>query len=169
MDSAERERVHLRAATEEDDPFLYQVYASTRAEEMARVPWNEAQKAAFLRMQWEAQQLHYRTHNPNSTHDIILLDTETVGRIYVSRRETEIRILDITILPEYRNRGVGTPLIEELMREAALARLPLNIFVESFNPSVRLFERLGFSIRESDGINQLMEWRAQVSATPSID
>ena len=158
--SAEGERVHLRAVMAEDDPFLYQLYASTRAEEMARVPWDEAQQQAFLRMQWEAQQLHYQTHNPNSTHDIILLGAKPTGRLYVSRRKTEIRILDITILPEYRNRGLGTPLIKELMREAAQAGLPLNIFVESFNPSVRLFERLGFSIKESDGINQLMEWRA---------
>jgi ribosomal protein S18 acetylase RimI-like enzyme len=160
MASADRERVHLRAVTAEDDPFLYKVYASTRADEMARVPWDEAQKAAFLRMQWEAQQLHYQTHNPNSTHDLILLDKDAVGRLYVSRRKTEIRILDITILLEYRNRGLGTPLIKELMREAAQARLPLNLYVESFNPSLHLFERLGFSIVESDGINQLMEWRA---------
>ena len=160
MDSAERERVHLRAATEEDDPFLYKVYACTRAEEMALVPWDEAQQQAFLRMQWEAQQLHYRTHNPNSTHDIILLGEEAVGRIYVSRRETEIRILDLTILPEYRNRGLGTHLLKDLRREAALVRLPLNIFVESFNPALRLFERLGFFLKESDGINQLMEWRS---------
>jgi len=158
--SARDGRVRLRTATEEDDAFLYQVYASTRAEEMARVPWDKAQQEAFLRMQWDAQQLHYRTHNPQGTHDIILLDEEAIGRLYVSRREAEIRILDITILPEYRNRGLGTPLIKELMREAALARLPLNIFVESFNPSMRLFERLGFSVKESDGINQLMEWRA---------
>jgi GNAT superfamily N-acetyltransferase len=160
MTSASSGRVHLRTATQEDNAFLFKVYASTRAEEMERVPWDEAQKEAFLGMQWNAQQIHYRTYNPNATHDIILLDEDAVGRIYVARREAEIRIMDITILPEYRNRGLGTPLIEGLMREAALAHLPLTIFVESFNPSLRLFERLGFSMVKSDGVNQLMEWRA---------
>jgi|SRR5947209_15813143 len=153
--------VTLRPVILEDEAFLLEVYASTRAEELSRVPWDEAQREAFLKMQFAAQQLHYRTHNPNATHDLILLDGHAVGRLYVSRREREIRILDITLLPEHRNKGIGTPLIEELMREAAQAGKPLTIYVESFNPSLRLFERLGFSKIEDDGINYLMEWREE--------
>ncbi|HEX8846817.1 MAG TPA: GNAT family N-acetyltransferase [Pyrinomonadaceae bacterium] len=151
--------VTLRPVTPEDEEFLLKVYASVRAEEMARVPWSDAQREAFLRMQFAAQQLHYRQHNPAATHDIILLDGHAVGRLYVSRRENEIRILDITVLPEYRSQGIGTPLIKELMAEAEEAGKPLNIWVESFNPSLRFFERLGFVKLEDDGINRLMEWK----------
>ena len=128
---------------------------------MARVPWDEAQKEAFLTMQFGSQQLHYRTHNPEATHDIILLDGSPAGRLYVARRARELRILDITLLPAFRNQGIGTPLIKELMTEAARAGKPLTIYVESFNPSLRLFERLGFKMIEEDGINRLMEWRAE--------
>jgi RimJ/RimL family protein N-acetyltransferase len=159
--TAQPAHVTLRTAAPEDDAFLLKVYASTRADELAQVPWSEEQRRAFLRMQFDAQLLHYRTHNPAATYDLILLKGEPIGRLYVARREREIRILDITILPEYRNRGIGTPLIKELMAEAALAGKPLNIYVESFNPSLRLFERLGFvKTEEDDGINRLMEWRA---------
>src|SRR5688572_24558818 len=105
-------RVTLRSAAAGDEEFLVKVYASTRAEELARVPWSEAQRAAFVRMQFDAQQLHYRTHNPTATHDIILLDGRAVGRLYVARREYEIRILDITLLPEHRGSGTGTFLLK---------------------------------------------------------
>jgi RimJ/RimL family protein N-acetyltransferase len=150
----------LRAATSEDEAFLLKTYASIRADELAQVPWSEEQRAAFVKMQFDAQQLHYRTHNPNATHDIILLEGRPVGRLYVARRESEVRILDITVLPEYRNRGIGTRLIKALMREAGSMEKPLNIYVESFNPSRRLFERLGFvKTDEGDEVNWLLEWR----------
>jgi len=153
--------VTLSPVTTEDEAFLYQVYAATRAEEMAQVPWNESQQEAFLKMQFSAQQLHYRTYYPDSTHDIILLDAHPIGRLYVARSAEAISILDITILPEHRNKSVGTSLIRRLMDEAAEAGKPLTIYVESFNPSLKLFERLGFSKIEEDGINYLMEWRSQ--------
>jgi ribosomal protein S18 acetylase RimI-like enzyme len=153
--------VTLRPAVPDDEAFLLKVYASVRADELARVPWSEAQREAFVKMQFDAQQLHYRAHNPEATHDIILLGGQPAGRLYVARREREIRILDITVLPEYRNRGIGTPLIKELMVEAAKAGKPLNVYVESFNPSLRLFGRLGFvKTEEADEVNWLMEWRA---------
>ena len=151
--------VTLRPVAPEDEELLLELYASVRAEELAQVPWSDAQREAFVRMQFAAQQSHYRQHNPQATHDLILLDAQPVGRLYVARREREIRILDITILPAYRNRGLGTPLIRNLMSEAEGLGLPLNIWVESFNPSHRLFERLGFAVVEDDGVNHLMEWR----------
>jgi GNAT superfamily N-acetyltransferase len=151
--------VTLRPATPEDEEFLLRVYASVRQEELAQVPWSDAQKEGFLRSQFAAQQLHYRKHNPGATHDIILLDEEAIGRLYVARREAEIRILDITILSEHRNKGIGTPLIKSLMDEAERAGKPLNIWVESYNPSHHLFERLGFLKVEDDRVNHLMEWR----------
>lgn len=153
--------VSLRPVTEEDMPLLYQAYASTRAAEMAMVPWTDAQREAFLRMQFNAQLLHYGKFHPNSTHDIILSGAQPVGRIYVSREENDdIRILDVTILPEYRSRGIGTPLIRALMAEAEREGKSLSIHVESYNPSHRLFERLGFVVIEDDGVNHLMQWRA---------
>jgi RimJ/RimL family protein N-acetyltransferase len=151
--------VTLRPVTPEDEEFLLRVYASVRAEELARVPWSDAQKEAFVKAQFAAQQLHYQQHNPGATHDIILLNEQSIGRLYVARRDAEIRIMDITILPEHRNQGLGTPLIKDLMDEAARMAKPLTIWVESFNPSHRLFERLGFLIREDDRVNHLMEWR----------
>ncbi|HKQ73048.1 MAG TPA: GNAT family N-acetyltransferase [Blastocatellia bacterium] len=149
----------LRLVRPEDEAFLCEVYASARAEELALTNWNEAQREAFIKMQFAAQLQHYRSRYPEAEHQIILLNDLPVGRIYVDRRPTEIRILDITILPEYRNLGIGAPLIEKLLAEAAETAKTVSIYIENYNRSQRLFARLGFSPIEDNGFQALMEWR----------
>jgi len=85
------------------------------------------------------------------------LNDRSVGRLYVARTEEYIEIMDITLLPQERNSGTGTSLIKALIDEATRLR-PLRIYVETFNPSLRLFERLGFKAVEEHGIQLLMEW-----------
>src|SRR5262245_4210903 len=148
----------LRAATPGDDPFLCQVYATTRSSELALVAWPDEQKASFVETQFRAQARHYRAHYPDTTFDVILLDGQKAGRIYVSRWPDEIRIVDITLLPEFCGRGIGSSLLQRLQAEARAARKPLRIHVERFNPALRLYERLGFREIEDKGVYLFMEW-----------
>ena len=151
--------ITLREVTAADEAFLLEVYASARARELALVPWSKEQRAAFLRFQFDAQHSHYRTHFPEASYQIVLNDAELAGRLYVFRNHAEIRILDITLLPQYRNMGLGTKLIGELVAEARKTAKPIGIWVEQFNPSQNLFQRLGFSRIQEDGYNYLMQWR----------
>lgn len=153
--------ITLRPIEPDDEPFLLEVYGSTRSEEMALVPWTEEQREAFVKWQFVAQHTHYTQQYPDGNFMIILDRERAVGRLYVARLEAQIRIMDITLLPEERGRGIGTSLMRELMDEAAKAEKPLRINVESFNRSLRLFERLGFSPIEVDGFYVLMEYRTQ--------
>jgi GNAT superfamily N-acetyltransferase len=153
--------VTFRSAASEDEPFLLKVYASTRADEIALTNWAPDQIDAFIKMQFAAQQLDYRTRHPQGEYLIILIDARPVGRLYVSENEDEIRILDITILPGHRSAGIGTSIIETLTREARQAGKPLTIYVESYNPSMRLFERLGFVRSGESGYSYLMKWPAR--------
>jgi RimJ/RimL family protein N-acetyltransferase len=137
-----------------DEPFLIELYAGTRAEEMALVPWSEEQKSAFVLYH---QRQHYQKIYHEASHDIILADDRKVGRLYVARLPAEIRIVDITIVSPDRNGGIGTYLLKRLMTEAASVHKRLRIYVESFDPSIRLFERLGFLRMEEQGIHILME------------
>lgn len=148
----------LRPTAPDDEPFLYDVFASTRSEEMKLLPWDEAMKEAFLKQQFAAQRDYYLQHYPDAQYQIILLDERPVGRLYVHRRENEIRILDITILPQYRSAGLGTPLVKEVMSEGERSGLAVSIYVDNFSPAIRLFERLGFSKIEENGINVLFKW-----------
>ena len=152
--------VALRPATSDDEPFLTRVYAGTRAAELAAVSWTEVEKAAFLQMQFTAQAQYYREHYPDTSFDVVLFDAEPVGRLYVSRWTDELRIVDVALLPEFCNRGIGTMLLKGLQSEAAAARKPLRIHVERFNPALRLYERLGFSPIADRGVYLFMEWLA---------
>ena len=155
--SAVVEPIALRPVTPADESFLLDLYASTRADEIALVPWPDEQKQAFVLAQFKAQQEHYQKTYPDASHDIILFNDRPVGRLYVGRLDTEIRIVDITLHPRDRNRGIGSKLVKDLLAQASGCGKLLRIYVESFNPSLRLFERLGFSRSEEQGIHFLME------------
>ncbi len=151
--------IELRPIRPGDEPFLYEVYASTRQEELAVVPWDDAQKAAFLQMQFAAQHAHYQEHFAGAAFDIVLVDGQPAGRLYVARWPGEIRIIDVAILPTFRNRQLGTRLITRLQEEAAVARKPVRIHVERLNPALRLYERLGFRTIEDKGVYLFLEWQ----------
>ena len=151
--------ITLRDADPNDAPFLFAVYASTRAEEMALVPWNEEQRQGFLRMQFDAQHAYYHEQFPDAEYKVILAEGEPVGRFFVARDEKMIHILDLAVLPERRRNGVGSTLIQGLITEAETSGKTLQIYVESFNPSLCLFERLGFTKVAEEDFNLLLEWR----------
>lgn len=151
-------KVSLRAITTADEAFVREVYASTRDAEMAMVDWDDATKQAFLDQQFFAQSVHYATNHAGADFDLILLDGEPVGRLYVHRGDDEIHLLDIAILAPYRNRGIGTLLARQLMEEAEQRSVPMRLHVEMFNDGARrLYERLGFTPVEERGLYILME------------
>lgn len=156
--------IALRPASAEDTELLVAVYASTRAAELASTDWTEEQKDQFCRMQFQAQDTHYRQHYPGAQFAVIMNGAQAAGRLYVDRWPAEIRIMDIALLPEQRARGIGTHLLRQLQHEAAAAGKALTIHVERFNPALRLYERLGFRVKEDKGVYLLLEWTAPVSA-----
>jgi RimJ/RimL family protein N-acetyltransferase len=152
--------IRLRPITAADDAFLCALYGSTRTEELAPVPWSEEQKHAFLEMQFRAQSAHYATHYAGADFLIIELDGRPIGRLYIARWPDQIRIVDISLVPEQRGRGVGSGLLRQILDEGASSNRAVTIHVEDFNPAMRLYERLGFRPISSYGVYQLMEWRS---------
>ena len=148
----------LRPATEADREFLLELYAGTREEELAQVAWDDAMRGAFLEQQFSAQDHHYRANYPGATLDVIELDGERAGRLYVYRGEDDIRIMDIALAPPYRGRGIGTGLLKALMAEARSSGRSLSIHVEMQNPARSLYDRLGFVPVGEHGIYVLMKW-----------
>jgi len=152
--------LHFRPVADSDLPFLYRVYASTRAEELAPLPWSEDQKAAFLTQQFNAQHVEYRRNHPDADWLVILRAGEAIGRLYVDRTAREYNVIDIALLPARRGAGLGGAIMRDLMDEAAAVRKPLTIYVEKFNPALRLYRRLGFQTIEDNGVYDLMRWSA---------
>jgi GNAT superfamily N-acetyltransferase len=148
----------LRPATDADLPFLFRLYASTREEELATVvDWSAEQKQAFLRQQFEAQHAWYREQYPGAAFDVVEVEGKPAGRLYVDRWEREVRVVDISLLPEHRGRGRGGALLAALFAEADAAGKPVSVHVERFNPALRLYGRLGFAFREDKGVYLLLE------------
>ena len=161
-------RVTFRPIAPDDMDFLLRVYRSTREEELAMVvDWTAEQKDAFVRHQFDAQHSWYRDHYEGAQFEVVLIDGVPAGRLYVHRRNREIRLVDITLLPEFRKGGVGTSLLKDLLAEGEAAGKPVTIHVEVFNPAMRLYERLGFSPIEERGPYRLMEWRPSQLNTAS--
>jgi ribosomal protein S18 acetylase RimI-like enzyme len=133
------------------------VYASTREGELRLVPWDDAEKAQFLRMQFDAQAAWYREHYADASFDVVVVDGEPAGRLYVHRGPREIRIVDVTVLPEHRGNGIGTSLLRDLLAEADKSGKSVTIHVERLNPALRLYERLGFVLAEDRGVYLFLE------------
>lgn len=157
----------LRPIEPEDMPFLLRLYRSTREEELAMVvDWTDEQKDWFILMQFNAQHTWYQEHYVGASFDVILMDGVPAGRLYVHRREKEIRLVDISFLPEFRNRGLGTSLLRDLLAESEAVGKPLTIHVEKYNPAMRLYQRLGFHRIDETGPYDLMEWRPASAPSP---
>ncbi|QGZ35897.1 GNAT family N-acetyltransferase [Stappia indica] len=143
---------------EADLPFLFRLYASTREEELAPVPWSAEQKASFLAQQFQAQHSHYMQHFPQAEWLVIEFDSQPVGRLYLDTRETELRIIDIALMPAQRGRGSGRAILEDVLALAERGGRGVGIHVEQFNPAMRLYQRLGFVTCGETGVYHLMRW-----------
>lgn len=148
--------VVFRSIAAGDIPFLFQLYASTR-EDVVGLPWTPEQKHAFLVQQFNAQHTHYQQHYAGA--DFLILQSRGVdfGRMYLHRTPKEHRLMEITLLPEHRNQGFGTHLMEVLIQQAQEADLPLTLHVETFNPAYQLYRKLGFQDVRVHGLYMFME------------
>ena len=136
------------------------MFASTRAAELAALPWSDEQRTVFCDAQFDAQDRYYRQQFPDSTYDVVLQDGLEVGRLYVDRTGDEIVLLDIALLPERQGRGLGGALLRNLLAEAAGSDRPVLLHVERANPARRLYERLGFVEVEQGSVYDSLRWSA---------
>lgn len=152
-------RTVLREATESDKPFLLELYGSTREDELAVLPWDDREKADFIRMQFNAQKADYTRRFPAADLSIVIFDGRDAGRIWVNRDADEIRLLDIALLPDFRGQTIGTALLLQLQEESKNSGLPLRHSVHKTNlGAIQFYRRLGFEPVEDYQTHDLMEW-----------
>jgi GNAT superfamily N-acetyltransferase len=152
------ESIGVRPVTADDAEILLEIYKSSRGDDLRGLGWAEDRISEFLGMQYEAQQHFYESEYKLATEEIILWEGKPAGRLIVERREHEIRCVDVALLPEHRNRSIGSFLIQKLQDEARREKKPLRLQVIRFNRAVSLFERSGFVRTSETGTHFQMEW-----------
>lgn len=164
--------LQLSPITEGDTAQLCRIYASTRDEELKQVGWwTPEQKEAFLHFQFTAQHRYYQEHYPGAWFWLLLRKGAVIGRLYLqaTAASCSVRIIDITLLPPWRNRGIGRQLLLDIMAFAAARGQSITIHVESFNPAMHLYQRLGFqTVSTTNGVYHLLEWKTPVPLTTEL-
>lgn len=154
---AERQ-ITLREATPEDMEFLARLYFDTRRQEVAAWGWPLQQQEMFLRMQFDAQFRSYRSAFPDATNHIVCLDGSAVGHMLVGQEPSGTRLIDVALLEEHRNRGIGSGLLRQLLHECESQGRTLRLQVLQGNPAIRLYQRMGFLQSSTDPMYAQMEW-----------
>ena len=149
--------ITLQAITPKDTSFLVKLYGKTREKELAHTGWSQEQKTQFIRMQYDAQHAHYSTHFGKASFDLIYDNTTAIGRFYVCRNGNDIRIIDITLLPEYRGAGIGTHLLKAVINEAEQQYKEVSLHCEKTNTALQWYYKLGFNIEEKKDFHYLMK------------
>lgn len=159
--------ITLRPITDDDLAFLFQLYASTRAEEKALAGWGDEQWQQFILMQFDLQHSQYMRNYDHPSYDIIMHGQIPVGRLYVNRGQKEILIVDISLLPDFRGRGIGASLLRNVLREGENRGIPVTLHVERNNPALNLYRRLGFREEHFTEVFSFMKWHpGQPAANP---
>src|SRR5882762_8548929 len=151
-------RVELRAEEEGDGEFLARLYRDTRQSEVAQWGWPPEQESLFLKMQFEAQRRAFRQNFPAAAGQIVCIADAAAGRILVAEEPAGMHLIDIALLEEYRNRGVGTELISRLQRECERRKIAMRLQVLAVNPARQFYHRLGFEEASRDSVYVQMEW-----------
>jgi ribosomal protein S18 acetylase RimI-like enzyme len=150
-----RPKLALRVACQEDESFLFNLFCSIREPDFAFL--GELERKKIMEFQFAAQQRHYQANMPEAEHLIVLQDGRPIGRMTLVRRKNELHLAEIALLPEYRNQGIGSVLMEKLIKAEAEQGHEIKLQVYKQSAAVHLYERLGFAIAKDDGAYLLME------------
>jgi len=149
--------IHLRQVRAEDEAFLYALFRTSREAEFAPVP--QPQRETLLRFQYQAQSRDYAARFPNSEHLIVEFCGQVAGRVLLNREATELRVVDIVVVPELQRQGIASAVLKWLISEAEAARIALRLSVWHSNPALALYWRLGFRLRAGSATHLELEWR----------
>lgn len=151
--------ITYRTETEADIPFVRDLYASTRAAEIAATGWPVEMQRAFLDSQFDAQRRDYRA-NYAAEWLIVEQGGVAVGRLYLLRLVDRHDIIDIAMVESARGQGIGRVILEDILAEAASLGRAVEIHVEANNPARRLYASLGFVATDAGGVYDLWRWTA---------
>jgi ribosomal protein S18 acetylase RimI-like enzyme len=152
--------ITFKTIEDKDQSFIEQVYRSTREKELNSTNWPEEQKKRFVIMQSMAQELEYKNKFSNANYQLILYKQKSAGRLYLWESDKEVRIIDITLLPEFQGKGIGKNILTDIIKNAHQKNKFVSLHVAPANPAKKLYEKLGFKTMRAESTREYMECKA---------
>ena len=149
--------ITFRKIEEKDRDFIEKVYRSTREDELKLLSWTELQKQSFIIMQSIAQETEYKNKFPGATFEIILHNQKPAGRLYLYESDTHLKVIDITLLPPFQGKAIGTSILKDLAVKAKQRKKIFSLSVRRDNRAIHLYHKLGFKKISSLGDYDNME------------
>lgn len=157
--------IRTRTAAAEDEDFLCALYAATRKDEILTWGWEEAQAVSFLEMQWRSQQHSYAMYYPDAKKLIVLFDDIPAGQLILDTAADVLRLVDISLLPDFRGKGIGTELLRRLQQKASKSKQTIKLNVRLDNPARHLYQKLGFKDEQVSEMDAGMYWDSRLYPT----
>ncbi len=149
---------YLRPCREADDAFVYDVFCTTWEHEVAALP-NQKLAQHVLRIQHIAQERRFENTYPSFQRYVVMEADEPAGRLYVYETGSGLQIIDLTLMPEYRNRGIGTRILKDLLAYATQEGQTVGLRVERRNEGATMLAiSLGFRLVGFDDVENVFEW-----------
>lgn len=158
-----------RRIREGDLPFLLNLYGTTRERELNNTDLSPEERRAFVQQQFHAQHAYYHMQFPTAEYAVLQLGKTDIGREYVDFRPGEIGLMDICLLPEFQNQGLGSQRMDALKATARKLQKDIVLHVEVNNPDAyRFYLRHGFQPEERLEFHVRMRWKPdhQVNESP---
>jgi ribosomal protein S18 acetylase RimI-like enzyme len=154
----------VRAAQTSDVPYLRTLYHALRDDELSQTGWPESFKQSFLDSQFAMQHRQYVDAYADADFWLIEHQQQAIGRYYLLRQPACYHIIDITLEPSWRGRGIGGLLLQwsqSMAQQAGAAGIDLH--VDERNPGAqRLYARWGFTETKRESPYIGMRWSSDL-------
>lgn len=131
--------VSLRAAVDADFDACRRTYFAEMDWVNERLGLKRDEQESMFRKLWDPAQVC-----------IIQADGVDVGWLQTVVSKSEHMLGQIFVDAPFQRRGIGTEVLRRIIEEASGRGLPVRLAVVKFNPSRRLYERLGFRVTHED-------------------
>jgi GNAT superfamily N-acetyltransferase len=150
--------VTLRPAQSGDERFLFELFVAVHPE-FAWLPLEQQAKARLVQTQFDLMQQSYSERFPGANDHIIELQAQPVGRLWTRFGRTELRGIDLALLPATQGRGIGSAILDHLQSQARARKLAFRVSVLKSNHRARsLYARKGMRVVNQNDLYYELEW-----------
>jgi GNAT superfamily N-acetyltransferase len=136
--------IRLRPEVPSDFAFLQRLYIWLHWADLDALAWTADHKTAYLLSQFGQHMAHLAQNHADGDYRLIILGDEPIGRFYVDSVPSEIRLLALDLLPDFRGQGIGGKLLADLTDQAKASNRKITTQVDATGPALSWFERKGF-------------------------